>query len=169
VFKSRRKPRVFLGVVGVLPQDHITAFFEGSRWRSEKTLDENLYSSLLQIFKLPLAAEIENPDATDLSLDVAIQSYRRGELIDVYLNDGGVPVFWRPAIRLRARLTNLSSGKVLETYSVSEKATWREFLSRAVSLRAYFRLGNFFEQRDMQRLLERASARLLQEIIQDTY
>lgn len=89
--------------------------------------------------------------------------------MDFNLGDAGFPMFWRPKIVLRARLSKLETAKVLKTYSVTEKATWREYLTRAASFRSVFRIGDIFEETEMKSLLERASARLLQDVIRTAY
>lgn len=172
LFRKREKPRVFLGTLVVVPRADIKRHFD--QWGSSRCeeLETPLKSTLREIFLLPLASEVSDPLPTDLGLDVFIPSFQSGDAFGVSLGDLGVPVFWiflwRPKVTVTCRLYSLTSLETKYVYSVTKKMPWREYVSRLLTLRAFFRFRPIFSAEDLNRLLNLACHSLLNKLTKVT-
>lgn len=151
---------MFLGTLAVVPRDDFKMLFDECGMFNKTDLDTGLRESLKEIFTLPSSAEAYPQRETDLVLDVMIPKYQSGEVLAVDV----IPVFWRPIIKVSARLYYLNSGKTKTTYTVVERMRWRDFISRLFSWRAVFSIKPLYDHEDMDYLLYKACHKLLVKI-----
>lgn len=156
----RPKSRVFLGTLAVLPRTDWKRYLEWSSKRDE--VDQTLRQTLIEIFALPLAEQVEDPLDSDLCLDVAVPSFQTGAGGIVHASEVIVPFLWRPKVTVVGRLRYLKSGQTKKLCKVTEKLPWREFFS--------FDLSSWFWGRSrgrperMQKLLYLACIALLERL-----
>ena len=62
-------------------------------------------------------------------------------------------MFWRPKVTVTCHLYYLRSKRAYQTYSVTKKMSWREFLGRQFTLNALFRFRPVFGAEDLNHLL----------------
>lgn len=163
-FLKRERPRVYLGTVAVVPRKDIKRFLDQCAMLRDESFDTSLRTTLQEIFALPPAGEVAAATSTDLGLDVLIPSFQSGDYWDVSLGVIVFPIFWRPKITVASRLYYLKSGKTKHTFLVTQKLTWREFLSRLFTWRAFLRLQPMFDAKDMDRLLYLACHKVLNKL-----
>ena len=171
-FLKREKPRVFLGMIVIVPRTGIKPNFDQFGAFGNEELDASLRATLQEIFALPPASEVSAPLPTDLGLDVFIPSFQAGGFWNLSLGDVGIPVFfpffWRPKITVTCRLYYLQSQKTKRAFSVTKKMRWREFLRRQFTLRAFFQFRPTFGAEDMNRLLNLACHAILNKLTKAT-
>ncbi|NRF16391.1 hypothetical protein [Vibrio coralliilyticus] len=158
-FKSD-KPNVYLGSLAVVSEDHfskIESFFSFS----DSALQDHMRRKLEEVFCLSSKPSIQETKPTDIGLDVVIVTLHGGDAFAIEWGPSGIPVFWRPKIKLVSRLYHLKSGKTIKTFKVSQSITWIEFTSKLFSLRGLFRFGSLYNNQDMELLLYQASLKLL--------
>ena len=89
-FLRRTKPRVFLGVIAVVPRTDLKRHLEQEGLLEHESLDSALRRHLTEIISLPPADRVEGPLPTDLVLDVLIPPggacFVRGHLNDEIWN-----------------------------------------------------------------------------------
>ena len=163
-FLKREKSRVFLGTVAVMPRKDIKRFLDQSGMLRDEKLDTSLHTTLQEIFKLPHVSEVVAPTAGDLGLDILISSFQSGDYWDVSLGVIDFPIFWRPKVTVVSRLYYLASTKTKHIVSVTQKLSWREFLSRLFTWRTFLRLQPMFDAKDMDRLLYLACHKVLNKL-----
>jgi hypothetical protein len=168
-FQKREKPRVFLGMLIVVPRTGIKPSFDQSGAFGKEDIDTSMRSTLQDIFSLPPASEVSAPSPTDLGLDVFIPSFQSGGIWNISLGDIGIPFFclffWRPKVTVTCRLYYLKSQKTKCSFSVTKKMRWREFVRRQFTVQAFFGLRPIFCAEDMNRLLSLACHALLNKLI----
>ncbi|TAK62230.1 hypothetical protein [Methylobacter sp.] len=130
----------------------------------DENFDTSIHTTLQEIFSLPLAREVTAPTSADLGLDVLIPSFQSGDYWDISLGEIGFPIFWRPKVTVAFRLYYLKSKKTKLTYSVTQKLSWREYLSRLFTWRALFGFQPMFGAKDMDRLLYLACHKMLDKL-----
>ena len=157
---KKKKPRVFLGTLAVVPRTDFKKIDEWGIFKKED-VDSELRKSLEEIFNLPMASEIDNPLKNDLVLDVIIPKYQLGGAWDVELGVFGFPIFWRPKVEIKSRLYNLKSKKTKKVFSATEKLNWGAYWSRFFSWRGLFRFRPLFDKDDMNQLMYKACHKLL--------
>ncbi|MFZ2451744.1 MAG: hypothetical protein WAW36_14605 [Methylovulum miyakonense] len=166
---TRRKPRVFLGALLVVPKTHMRKHLEQWGLVRKVELDGSLRASLQEIFSLPPACEVTNPKPDDLGLEVIVTSYQSGDFLDIELGEIGFPVFWRPKVTVVCRLYFLKSLETKCTFSITQKMAWNKFVARVFSWgtfsrRVVFRLDPIFDAEDMNHLLYLACHTMLKKI-----
>jgi len=170
-FRKREKPRVFLGMIVIVPRTGIKPRFDQFGVFGNEELDTSLRATLHEIFSLPLASEVHAPLATDLGLDVFIPTFQAGGVWNLSLG-GDIPIFfpffWRPKITVTCRLYYLQSQRTKRAFSVTKKMRWREFLGRQFTLRALFNFRPTFDSEDMNRLLKLACHSMLDKLTKAT-
>ena len=129
-----------------------------------ESFDDSLRTTLEDIFSLPPASAVATPTANDLGLDVLIPSFQSGDCWDVSLGDFGIPIFWRPKVTVACRLYFLKSNRAKQTFTVTQKMPWSEYVSRQLTWRAIFRFRSAFDAEDMNRLLYMACHSLLNKL-----
>jgi hypothetical protein len=77
-FRRREKPRVFLGMIVIVPRTGIKPHFDQFGVFGNEELETSLRAALHEIFSLPPASEALAPLPTDLGLDVFIPSFQAG-------------------------------------------------------------------------------------------
>jgi hypothetical protein len=151
---------VFLGAIAVADRTDLKRHLEQEGVFEDEPLDSALRRALTEIFSLPPADSVEDPLSTDLVLDVWIPKYQSGEVLDVYLGDAGISLWWRPKVTVSSRLSSLLTKQTKVTFSVTERMKWKHFLARVFSWRGFF-LSQPFVRQDMEQLLCQACATLL--------
>ena len=116
---------------------------------------------LEEVFCLHSISSIAEPKKSDVGLDVVIVTLHGGDAFTVNFGTAGIPIFWRPKIKLVSRLYNIKQNKTIKTFSVSKSVTWREFIANLFSLRGLFRWGPLYHNEDMELLLYQACLELL--------
>ncbi len=158
---KREKPRVFLGVLAVAPRSDIKRHLDQWGMFKNEDLDSSLRQSLKEIFALPSAQDVDDPQKTDLVLDVVVPKFQSGDAWDLSLGEIGIPLIWRPKITISSRLYYLNTEKTKETFSVTEKMKISYYIGRLFTWRAIFRFRPIFDSRDMEYLLYLACHKLL--------
>lgn len=125
---ARKKPRVFLGTLAVVPRSDLKRHFEFLVASQTDNLDEGLRSSLADLFTLPPVAERVEPRDDDLVLDVIITHHQAGGIEVLELNWLPIPFGWRPKVTVTARLSDIETNQLQNTYVVTEKLPWLPFL-----------------------------------------
>jgi hypothetical protein len=151
IFKRNKnnKPRVFLGTLAVVPRKDLKRYLELPGLFQTDDLDMELRKYLTEIFTLPLADNVENQSATDLVIDVIVTKFQSGEAWGIDLIDLGFPLMWRPKVQVSTRLYYLTTNKTKETFSVTQKLSWRDYFSRVFSWRGVFRFSPLFDKEDI--------------------
>ena len=136
---KKEKPRVFLGTLAVAPRADIKRHLDQWGMFKSEDLDSSLRKHLKEIFSLPPANEVGEPESNDLVLDIVVPKFQSGDAWDFSLGDFGIPLMWRPKITVSSRLYYLKSEKTKATFSVTEKMKFgqylRETLINLISLR----------------------------------
>src|SRR5687767_144973 len=107
----KHKPRVFLGAISVYERTDLKRHLEQEDFGEGEPLGGALHRALTEIFSLPSVASVENPSSNDLALDVWIPKFQSGDVLDVDLLDGSVPLIWRPKVTVSSRLYFMATGK----------------------------------------------------------
>lgn len=151
-----RGAKLYLGVVSVVPRKDIKRYLDQLGIIENSDLDTDLRARLLELFQLPSASEVVEPTGRDVGLDLLIPTFQSGDAWSVNLGDIGFPLIWRPKVEIASRLFRLDSGKTLDTFSVTAKLSWRQYLARMFTFRSLFRFKPMFDSSDMQELLDLA-------------
>lgn len=157
---KRESPRLFLGTLSVDTGRSLVRHLESLSGGTPPALDRALLVELAESLSFPLAATVEAPNSTDMAFDVALQGYRFGSATDLSLGTAGLTMYWRPKVRLAARLYYLQSNKTKTTFHVTQKMPWSAYLNRALSWRVLLGLEQPGQRSDLESLLRQASERL---------
>jgi hypothetical protein len=163
-FIKRTKANLYLGNLAVAPRSDFKRNLDEWALFGKEDLDSSIRQELENIFELPLASSISDPQKTDLGLDVVIPKFQSGDILDVSLGEIGFPLIWRPKIEVGARIYSLESGKTIHTATVTAKLGWKAYLSRLFSWRAFFRFKPMFDSSDMNILLQKACMELISKL-----
>ncbi|MDG5977659.1 hypothetical protein H010_20546 [Hydrogenophaga taeniospiralis CCUG 15921] len=158
---KREPARLFLGAVSVATGRNLAHHLERLSGGTSPALDRALLAELAEWLPFPTAATVEAPQATDMVFDVVLQGHRFGSATDLSLGTGGLPMYWRPKIRLAARLYHLQSNKTKTIFHVTQKMPWSVYLNRALSWRVLVGLERPARRSDMEALLRQASEQLV--------
>ena len=164
-----KKPRVFLGTLAVVPREDTKWVLEDMLGDPGSEIEGALHGELEEIFALAPASSADPVLKTDLCIDVYIPGYHTGMAESFELPGWTILLFWRPKIELKARLYRLHDRKLVRTFTVRERPTYRECFAAAFSLRAIFGIGPAVDRGSMEALLNRASLRLLRKIAKVAY
>ncbi len=157
----RHEPaRLFLGTLSVATGGNLVRHLESLTGGTPPALDQALFVELAELISFPMAAAVEVPQSTDLAFDVALQCYQFGSATDLSLGTAGLPLYWRPKVRLAARLYHLETNKTRTTFHVTQKMPWSAYLNRALSWRVLLGLERPARRVDLENLLRQASERL---------
>jgi hypothetical protein len=160
---KREPPRVFVGSLSVASGD-LVRHLEGLPGTPPPALDRAFLVELDQLLPLPKAETVGTPLATDLAFGVALQSYRFGSAIDISLGAVGLPMYWRPKVRLAARLYHLRSKQPKAMIQVTQRMPWLMYLSRILSWRVLAGLETPARRNDLEQLRRQAVERLLTQV-----
>lgn len=166
---KREPARLFLGSLSVATGGNLVRHLESLPGGTPPALDRALFVELAELISFPMAATVEVPRSTDMAFDVAIQGYRLGSATDLSLGTAGLPMYWRPRVRLAARLYHLQSNKTKTTFRVTQKMPWSAFLNRALSWRVLLGLEQPGRRSDLVSLLRQASERLTTQLRDATW
>jgi len=72
-----------------------------------------------------------------------------------------MPWIWRPKVTVSSRLYYLNSQKTKDTFSITEKMKFGQYIKRILTLRAFLRFRPVFDSEDMEYLLCKACHKLL--------
>lgn len=158
--RTSEPSRLFVGSLSIA-SGNLIRHLEGLAGTPPPALDRALLVQLAELLPLPEAATVDSPRATDLAFDVAIQGYRSGSATDLSLGAVGLPLYWRPRIRLAARLYHLRSKQPKATFQVTERMPWSVYLNRVLSWRVFVGLEHPARRNDLEQLLRRATERLV--------
>jgi hypothetical protein len=154
-------PRLYVGSVSVASDGKLLQHLEGLVGAKLPVLDRALLDELCEQLLLPQAATVETPRATDLAVDVVLQRYRFGSASDFWLGSASIPMYWRPKVRVAARLYHLQSQETKATFLVSQAVPWSAYLNRVLSWRVLLGLEPPAGRSILVALLRRATERLL--------
>ncbi|WP_342804437.1 hypothetical protein [Alteromonas sp. M12] len=157
---SSAKPNVYLGSIAVVNDSNLSkieSFFS----ITGNSLQDHIHQKLEEIFCLERISSIQEPKKSDVGLDVVIVSLHGGDAFSINFGTVGLPIFWRPKIKLVSRLYNLKQNKTIKTFSVSKSVTWGEFIAKQFSLKGLFRWGPLYHKEDMEILLYQACFELI--------
>lgn len=157
---KREPPRVFVGSLSVA-SGNLLRHLEGLSGTPPPALDQALLVELAELLPLPKAETVDTPLATDMAFDVALQGYRSGSATDFSLGAVGLPLYWRPRVRLAARLYHLRSKKPKASFQVTQRMPWSMYLSRVLSWRVLAGLEHPARRNDLEKLLRQATERLV--------
>lgn len=157
---KREPARLFLGALSVATGRNVVSHLESLPGGTPPALDRALLVELAELLSFPMAATVEAPRSTDMAFDVVLQSHRFGSATDLSLGTVDLPMYWRPKIRLAARLYHLPSNKTKTTFHVTQKMPWSVYLNRALSWRVLVGLERPARRSDMEALLRQASEQL---------
>lgn len=158
---SKREPaRLLLGTLSIATGGNLVRYLERLPGGTPPALDRALLVELAEWLSYPMAASVEAPRTTDMAVDVALQGFRFGSAADLSLGTADLPLYWRPNIRLAARLYHLQSNKTKTTVHVTQKMPWFVYLNRALSWRVLVGLEQPARRSDMEALLRQACDKL---------
>jgi len=160
-FQKKEKYRVFLGALAVAPRTDFKRHRDQWGIFQTEDLDAGLRQSLKEIFPFPLATEVKELKDNDLGLDVVVVKFQSGDALVFSLGEFEIPILWRPKVMVSSRLYYLISDKTKDTFSITEKMKWNQYLGRMLSWRALFRFRPIFDSKDMNYLLCLACHNLL--------
>ena len=124
-------------------------------------LDTEMRRSLIGVFSLPSAQDVQNPRNSDLGIDVIVPKFQSGDAWDLSLGEFDIPLWWRPRITVSSRLYYLKTGKTKATFTVTDTMEWSQYVERLCTLRGLLRVRPMFDNEDMEKLLYRACHKLL--------
>jgi hypothetical protein len=157
---KRVPPRLFVGNLSVA-SGNLVRHLEGLVGTPPPALDRALLVELSELLPLPKADTVEAPLPTDMAFDVALQDYRSGSATDLALGAVDLPMYWRPRIRLAARLYRLRSKEPKATFHVTQRMPWIVYLNRVLSWRVLVGMEHPARRSDLNQLLRQATERLL--------
>ena len=152
--------RLFLGRLSVA-SGNLIRHLEGVVGTPSPALDPALLVELSELLPLPKADTVNTPLATDMAFDVALQGYWNGSATDFSLGAVGLPMYWRPKVRLAARLYHLRSMQPKATFQVTQRMPWPVYLNRVLSWRVLVGLDHPARRNDLELLLRQATERLV--------
>lgn len=153
---STTETRLFLGRVAVMPRRDLARFLEGFGASRAASISSVIQEQVEEVFALPCAADERSPRDCDIGVDIVVQGYQCGGAADLHLGVGGVPFFWRPKVRVAARLFYLQSNKTKRVIRVARGMTWRAYLSRLFSWKVMLGMQVPAGTTDMRLLLKAA-------------
>ena len=160
---KREPSRLFLGSLSVA-SGNLIHHLEGLVGTPPPALDRALLAELSGLLPLPKADTVGTPLATDMAFDVALQDYRSGSATDFSLGAVGLPMYWRPRVRLAARLYYFRSKQPKATFHVTQRMPWSVYLNRVLSWRVLMGLEHPARRSDLEQLLRQATERLVTQL-----
>jgi hypothetical protein len=161
----RREPaRLFLGTIAVAPRRDFLRHLEDLPLLAPAPLERALHARLVELICVPAVSSADAVRPSDLAFDVVVQGYQFGGSADVALGLHGFSMFWRPKVRVAARLFYAQSNKTKTTFTVTERMPWSAYMSRMLSWKVLLGLARLSHRSDLERLLESASQKLLDKV-----
>lgn len=141
---------LFLGDVFVNPRSSLKAAIEWNR-RGDNS-PENLKDWISDLLELPKAEDVEHLPENSIILDVVVTKYQAGTDLALYA-DPLIPFMWRPSVKMKVRLRDGKTLKVLGEFSTKSIMSWREYFSRVFSIKSVFSFKSTFTSGDLKKLL----------------
>jgi hypothetical protein len=157
---KREPPRVFVGSLSIA-SGNLVRHLESLPGTPPPALDRALLIKLAELLPLPKVEAVDTPRSTDMAVDVAVQGYRSGSATDFSLGALGFPLYWRPRVRLAARLYHLRSKQLKATFQVTQRMPWSMYLNRVLSWRVLAGLEHPARRNDLEQLLRQATEKLV--------
>lgn len=161
----QEKPKVYLGTLAVVPRSDLKRHLDQWEYLDPEEPDTQVRQMLEEIFTLPRAADIDNPEKNDLVLDVIIPKFQLGELLPMDAGQFWIPLIWRPQVTVSSRLYYLKTGKTMATFHATQKLAWREYLKAVLRPQSLLGLRAPFGNGDIEYLLNLACQKILLKMI----
>lgn len=126
--------RLFLGSV-TDASGNLVRHLEGLMGNPAVAVNQSLLDEITDLIALPAVSTVDAPLVTDYAVDVAVQSYRSGSASSVSLGPVGLPLYWRPRVRLAARLYGLQSRQTKAVVQVTQYMPWSAYFGRLLHWR----------------------------------
>ena len=160
----RESARLFLGTLAVAPRGDFVRHLEDLPLLAPAPLERALLAKLVELICVPPVSAADPLRPSDLAFDVVVQGYQFGGSMDVALGSHGFPMFWRPKVRVAARLFYAQSNKTKAVFTVTERMPWSAYMSRVLSWKVMLGLARPSTRSDLERLLEGASQKLMDKV-----
>ena len=85
-------------------------------------------------------------------IDLALEKFHSGGIAELMYSSHAT-LFWRPKIRVAARVSRLQSGKHVTTIRKTRKMSWREYGGRLLRWRVYVGLDSVAPPEEMRHVL----------------
>jgi hypothetical protein len=159
MFFRKTKHSLYVGSLSVQPRTDFLRHLEGSVFGGAN-LDSALQQQLLDVFAMPRAIEVLNPQESDLAVDVVVENYSRGGSGEVSTTSLYLPLLWRPKVRIGARIYYIRTGKHRASAKVTQRMGWGEYISSLLHWKVYFGLSSPASRRRLEQLLAQAAVEL---------
>ena len=163
-FQRSKSGKLYLAGIRVVPRSDWEKIDEIG-WTEYSVIDieEHTRQRLNSIFELPsIPSETELEDS-DLALEIALLNVQGG-VFTIFDLGPEIPVFWRPKVKIKARLFYPRSGQTKKTFQASSKVGWLHFIYRILQPKPFFGIAPAFNERDIDLLLSKSCNELLQKI-----
>ncbi len=163
-FQRAKSGRLYLAAINVVPRTDWEKMDE-SGWNDSSTIDieEHTRQRLNSVFELPAIPSDTELEGNDLAIEIALLNVQGG-VLTIFDIGPEISVWWRPKVKIKARLFHPASGKTKKTFKVSSKVGWLYFIYRILQPKPFFGLAPAFNERDIDLLLSEACNELLQKI-----
>ncbi|WP_263081323.1 hypothetical protein [Endozoicomonas sp. Mp262] len=152
-FKKKKVKKLYLGEIYVVHRQDVKSKVDQWGLFGEEKLDHALFLKLQEIFDLPLASSMSEPDDNDMAIDILVPRFQSGAAFFVSFHGGGIPLFWRPKVQVVARLYKVKNNKTLHQVKVLSKLPWKVFASKVFSIKGLSPLHATFDADDLEHLL----------------
>tara|TARA_R110002050_G_scaffold71671_3_gene154068 strand:+ start:807 stop:1331 length:525 start_codon:yes stop_codon:yes gene_type:complete len=164
LFQRSKSKSLYLAGIFVVPRTDWETMDE-SGWNDASAIDieEHTRKRLNSVFELPsIPCDTELED-NDLALEIALLNVQGG-VFTIFDIGPEIPVFWRPKVKIKARLFYPLTGKTKKTFQVSSKVGWLQFIYRILQPKPFFGIAPAFNERDIDLLLSQSCNELLLKI-----
>ncbi len=162
-FFRRAPTRLFLGSVSDA-SGNLVRHLECVIGTAPARVNEALLEALAEMIALPAVSTVDALRATDMAVDIAVQSYRSGSATDFSLGPIEVPLFWRPRVKLAAKLYGLQSRQTKTMFQVTQCMPWSAYFSRLLHWRVLVGFEHPARRGDLDVLLRQATVRLIAKV-----
>lgn len=149
--RQRDKLPLFLGDLAVVPRSNFHQFLEDG-WKSSET-DTTLKEWIAKSLELPLQPQHAKHKDEFLALDVLVGGYAKGACDFINIGSFGLPLIWRPYVKLNFRLREGHNKSVLGTHIVKKKMPWGEYFNNYFSTAKSFGLHRALNDDDLKHLV----------------
>ncbi len=164
LFKTK-PTSLFLSAIVVVPRGEWETIDE-QNWLGNRKVDfaQHARERLNELFDIPPVPQVDFLNKTDLALEIAVLKIQGGILTDTGTNPYSLPIFWRPTIKLKARLFYPLGGKTHSSYNVQAKTPWIIYFSKLMHIKAFFGISPAFNEADIDSLLAHVGLELIEKI-----
>lgn len=142
---------LYLGDVFVVPPSLLSTVFVAGVPSDDES--KRIGDDIRAWLDLPAPPPRQEAARRDLVIDLAREEFRSGGVTDLIYNGSGASLFWRPRIRVAAKVSRLQSGKHVTTIRKTRKMSWREYGGRLLRWRVYFGLDSVAPPEEMRHVL----------------